>query len=190
MLLMGLGIVVVHFSVSMHQPQTPSSSLSLSSSSFHRFSTFCNSLGFPCCRPSTRRPSCGIGSKSQPLSSSLSLMDTHLHVSQELESSPSLSIGQHDLLIVGPGVLGRLVAHQWREVVVLLNYLLYAYNVLNCDLWLHSKFWYYRVYYSSQIPWCFSIGLQLHRHKKKSWSCGLRVCLDFIWVYLLTCWSL
>lgn len=33
----------------------------------------------------------------------------------QLPSSPSLSIGQHDLLIVGPGVLGRLVAHQWRQ---------------------------------------------------------------------------
>ncbi|KAL1320094.1 hypothetical protein AAHE18_14G031300 [Arachis hypogaea] len=35
--------------------------------------------------------------------------------SQELGSSPSHAIGQHDLLIVGPGVLGRLVAQKWRQ---------------------------------------------------------------------------
>jgi len=46
-------------------------------------------------------------------------MATHFNLNlniSQLASSPSLSIGQHDLLIVGPGVLGRLVAHQWRQV--------------------------------------------------------------------------
>ncbi|KAG4956154.1 hypothetical protein JHK85_042534 [Glycine max] len=43
-------------------------------------------------------------------------MATHLHVSsEEFDPSPSLAIGQHDLLIVGPGILGRLVAHNWRQ---------------------------------------------------------------------------
>uniref|UniRef100_A0A7N0T7U1 Uncharacterized protein n=1 Tax=Kalanchoe fedtschenkoi TaxID=63787 RepID=A0A7N0T7U1_KALFE len=32
-----------------------------------------------------------------------------------LEMAPSGSVGHHDLLIVGPGVLGRLVARKWRE---------------------------------------------------------------------------
>lgn len=49
---------------------------------------------------------------------------THLHVSQDaltpteesLSSSPRV-VGEHDLLIVGPGVLGRLVAQNWREVL-------------------------------------------------------------------------
>ena len=31
-------------------------------------------------------------------------------------TSKSGVVGQNDLLIVGPGVLGRLVAQQWREV--------------------------------------------------------------------------
>ncbi|KAH1146447.1 hypothetical protein GYH30_041882 [Glycine max] len=46
-----------------------------------------------------------------------SFMATHLHVSsEEFDPSPSLAIGQHDLLIVGPGILGRLVAHNWRQL--------------------------------------------------------------------------
>lgn len=48
---------------------------------------------------------------------------THLKVSQDalspteqsLSSSPQV-IGEHDLLIVGPGVLGRLVAQKWHQV--------------------------------------------------------------------------
>lgn len=32
-------------------------------------------------------------------------------------------VGANDLLIVGPGVLGRLVAEKWREVVVFLLYI-------------------------------------------------------------------
>ena len=48
-------------------------------------------------------------------------MATHLQVSEgapteAFDPSPSLAIGQHDLLIVGPGILGRLVAHNWRQV--------------------------------------------------------------------------
>ncbi|XP_028755439.1 uncharacterized protein LOC114714825 isoform X1 [Neltuma alba] len=34
---------------------------------------------------------------------------------EESEPSSPKTIGQHDLLIVGPGVLGRLVAEKWRE---------------------------------------------------------------------------
>ena len=30
--------------------------------------------------------------------------------------STSESVGQNDLLIVGPGVLGRIVAEKWRQV--------------------------------------------------------------------------
>ncbi|XP_073225650.1 uncharacterized protein [Cicer arietinum] len=41
-----------------------------------------------------------------------SFMATHFNVSQTQQFAP---IGNHDLLIVGPGVLGRLVAHQWRQ---------------------------------------------------------------------------
>ncbi|KAJ7980212.1 NAD(P)-binding Rossmann-fold superfamily protein [Quillaja saponaria] len=49
-----------------------------------------------------------------------SLMATNLQVSgnapiEDLGSSSSGLIGEHDLLIVGPGVLGRLVAEKWRE---------------------------------------------------------------------------
>lgn len=50
---------------------------------------------------------------------------THLRVSQdaftpteESPSSPPRVIGEHDLLIVGPGVLGRLVAQKWQEVLL------------------------------------------------------------------------
>lgn len=45
-----------------------------------------------------------------------SFMATHFNVSQTQQFAP---IGNHDLLIVGPGVLGRLVAHQWRQVLYL-----------------------------------------------------------------------
>ncbi|XP_027345130.1 uncharacterized protein LOC113857437 [Abrus precatorius] len=38
---------------------------------------------------------------------------THLQVSQD-----ALTPTQHDLLIVGPGVLGRLVAQKWREEIL------------------------------------------------------------------------
>jgi len=51
---------------------------------------------------------------------------THLKVSQDalspteqsLSSSPQV-IGEHDLLVVGPGVLGRLVAQKWLQVFFL-----------------------------------------------------------------------
>ncbi|KAF7837874.1 uncharacterized protein G2W53_006356 [Senna tora] len=45
-------------------------------------------------------------------SSSSSTMPTH---SQQSGPSSSRAIGAHDLLIVGPGVLGRMVAEKWRE---------------------------------------------------------------------------
>lgn len=31
-------------------------------------------------------------------------------------------VGENDLLIVGPGVLGRLVAEKWRQVIFLFHY--------------------------------------------------------------------
>lgn len=114
MLLMG---TIVHFSVFMHQPPTPQTP-------FQRlgyFTTLCNSLGLP---SSTRRPTWGIGPKSPPLSSSPSLMATPLQV-PDTEQLGSLAIGEHDLLIVGPGVLGRLVADKWREVTFRLLIYLY-----------------------------------------------------------------
>lgn len=36
--------------------------------------------------------------------------------SDDLKVQSHVSIGSTDLLIVGPGVLGRLVAEQWRQV--------------------------------------------------------------------------
>lgn len=36
---------------------------------------------------------------------------------EELEAASSGLIGESDLLIVGPGVLGRLVAEKWRQVL-------------------------------------------------------------------------
>lgn len=122
MLFIGLGTVVhVNAShVSMHlakpQPQVPF---------HHHFSTLrciSSSSGFPCSvsLSHSTTPSCGIGLKLTPFSL---MMATQLQVSegapseQDSGSSPSLPIGEHDLLIVGPGVLGRLVAEQWRKVL-------------------------------------------------------------------------
>ncbi|KAL2335693.1 hypothetical protein Fmac_016906 [Flemingia macrophylla] len=45
---------------------------------------------------------------------------THLKVSQDAispTSSPPRVMAEHDLLIVGPGVLGRLVAQKWRQEI-------------------------------------------------------------------------
>ncbi|KAL2341166.1 hypothetical protein Fmac_009106 [Flemingia macrophylla] len=44
-------------------------------------------------------------------SSSFNFMATHL----QFAPTQQLPIREHDLLIVGPGVLGRLVAHNWRQ---------------------------------------------------------------------------
>ncbi|XP_061374336.1 uncharacterized protein LOC133316584 [Gastrolobium bilobum] len=124
MLLMGLVTTTIHFTantVCVHQPQTQTLF-----QRFGHFSTLCNSLGFLCSKSnylllsSSTHPSWGTRLKSPPLSLSLSLMATHLHVSEgapneKLEPSSSLALGEHDLLIVGPGVLGRLVAEEWRK---------------------------------------------------------------------------
>ncbi|KAE9594618.1 putative NAD(P)-binding domain-containing protein [Lupinus albus] len=89
---------------------------------FNPFNHF--SFGFTCSNSNklllSKTPSCGIRLKSTPLSLYLSFMATNLHVSQsapthDFEATPSLQIGQYDLLIVGPGILGRLVAHTWRQ---------------------------------------------------------------------------
>ncbi|KAK7245712.1 hypothetical protein RIF29_40561 [Crotalaria pallida] len=106
--------------------------LCINHSTFNHF-TF---LGFPSSNnnlllsPSSTTivPCWGISLKFKPLSlyylsfMATSTTTTHMHVSQgapsevfEASSSSSLVIGQHDLLIVGPGVLGRLVAQNWRQ---------------------------------------------------------------------------
>ncbi|XP_028751668.1 uncharacterized protein LOC114711433 [Neltuma alba] len=80
------------------------------------FSSKCQKL-FSVSHP-TATSNSGVRLKSTPSSSSL--MATQIRVSEgepseELERSSSRTIGEHDLLIVGPGVLGRLVAEKWRE---------------------------------------------------------------------------
>ncbi|CAL0309033.1 unnamed protein product [Lupinus luteus] len=91
---------------------------------FHQNQTLFHSFGFPCSNSNnllfSTTPSWRIRLKSSPLSLYLSFMATHFHVSQSaptqnLEVSPSLHVGHNDLLIVGPGVLGRLVAQKWRQ---------------------------------------------------------------------------
>lgn len=44
------------------------------------------------------------------------LHDTEGAANQEVDGSSSAKVGATDLLIVGPGVLGRLVAENWRKV--------------------------------------------------------------------------
>lgn len=111
--LMGLG-TVIHFSAS--------------TVCFHPFGHF-SLIRLPCSKsnnlllsPSTT-PTWRIRLKPTPLSLYLSLMATQLQFSQgapseDLGASLSLAIGHHDLLIVGPGVLGRLVAQKWRQVLL------------------------------------------------------------------------
>lgn len=57
----------------------------------------------------------------------------------EVETSSSGLVGADDLLIVGPGVLGRLIAQKWQQALL---YLLFIF--LNCivvvDLNLHFRF--------------------------------------------------
>ena len=47
----------------------------------------------------------------------------------EVETSSSTSgfVGADDLLIVGPGVLGRLIAQKWRQVL-LYSYILFPFQ--------------------------------------------------------------
>lgn len=64
-----------------------------------------------------------ISFKTKPfkMTSSYSSLSVHASssstgaASEELDSSSSAHVGASDLLIVGPGVLGRLVAEKWRE---------------------------------------------------------------------------
>ncbi|KAI4332069.1 hypothetical protein L6164_017008 [Bauhinia variegata] len=84
------------------------------------FSELCNSVGFLTSKspnlPSSHSASSNFDIRLQSksfFSSSLPGL-THLQVS-ELESSSPSAIKERDLLIVGPGVLGRLVAEKWRE---------------------------------------------------------------------------
>lgn len=55
---------------------------------------------------------------------------THFNVSQDsltpTEQSLSSSV-EHDLLIVGPGVLGRLVAQKWRQVLSFFSFLIFIF---------------------------------------------------------------
>lgn len=90
------------------------------------FSTLCDNVR--CLRfltpkpPHLRSSHSNLGNRAQLTSFSMSKA-THLKVSQaalssteeSLSSSPRV-IGEHDLLIVGPGVLGRLVAQKWSQV--------------------------------------------------------------------------
>ncbi|KAF1882200.1 hypothetical protein Lal_00038845 [Lupinus albus] len=110
LLLMGLG-TIVHFN-------------STTLFCFHQNQTLFQPFGFPCSNSNnllfSTTPSWRIRLKSSPLSLYLSFMATHLHVSQgspsqHFEVTPSLHIGHNDLLIVGPGVLGRLVAQKWSQ---------------------------------------------------------------------------
>jgi len=39
-----------------------------------------------------------------------------------LGTASSGLVGENDLLIVGPGVLGRLVAEKWRQVIFLFHF--------------------------------------------------------------------
>ena len=89
------------------------------------FSTLCDN--FRCLRfltpkpPHLRSSHSKLGNRVKLTSFSMSKA-THLKVSQaalssteeSLSSSPRV-IGEHDLLIVGPGVLGRLVAQKWSQ---------------------------------------------------------------------------
>lgn len=52
--------------------------------------------------------------------------------SEDLETSFFGLVGANDLLIVGPGVLGRLVAEKWREVKPILS--IDNISVLDCDM--------------------------------------------------------
>ncbi|XP_057959976.1 uncharacterized protein LOC131152237 [Malania oleifera] len=88
---------------------------------------------FLTCRPSNspislfRNPRLRIilpssSSSSSPLSSSSMAMPLQVSASsstgareEAMENSSSRLVGENDLLIVGPGVLGRLVAEKWRE---------------------------------------------------------------------------
>ncbi|PNX96836.1 putative NAD(P)-binding rossmann-fold protein, partial [Trifolium pratense] len=83
--------------------QQPQKTLTTTLHRFVHFSSLSNS---------SRPP---IWTKSPPLSSSFTFMATQLNLSQLGSSPSSLSIQKYDLLIVGPGVLGRLVANQWRQ---------------------------------------------------------------------------
>lgn len=90
------------------------------------FSTLCDN--FRCLRfltpkpPHLRSSHSKLGNRVKLTSFSMSKA-TQLKVSQDalssteqsLSSSPRV-IGEHDLLIVGPGVLGRLVAQKWSQV--------------------------------------------------------------------------
>lgn len=90
------------------------------------FSTLCDNVR--CLRfltpkpPHLRSSHSNLGNRAQLTSFSMSKA-TQLKVSQDalssteqsLSSSPRV-IGEHDLLIVGPGVLGRLVAQKWSQV--------------------------------------------------------------------------
>ncbi|XP_010551053.1 PREDICTED: uncharacterized protein LOC104821766 [Tarenaya hassleriana] len=50
-----------------------------------------------------------------PIQSSYSSSSTVGETNERVDAESSVSVGAKDLLIVGPGVLGRLVAEKWRE---------------------------------------------------------------------------
>lgn len=50
----------------------------------------------------------------------------------ELEASSAGTVGANDLLIVGPGVLGRIIAEEWRKVITE-KWTKYMMNILVCS---------------------------------------------------------
>ncbi|QCD83780.1 hypothetical protein DEO72_LG2g4127 [Vigna unguiculata] len=90
------------------------------------FSILCDNvrgLSFLTPKPHLRSSYSNLGNRVKFTSFSM-YKTTHLKVSQDalspteesLSSSPRV-IGEHDLLVVGPGVLGRLVAQKWHQEI-------------------------------------------------------------------------
>ncbi|XP_044499682.1 uncharacterized protein LOC123221070 isoform X2 [Mangifera indica] len=65
------------------------------------------------CRVKAFRPSTALSLSSIPNSHRVKASSTV--VNEELKGESSGLVGENDLLIVGPGVLGRLVADKWRQ---------------------------------------------------------------------------
>ncbi|XP_074320805.1 uncharacterized protein LOC141657455 [Silene latifolia] len=90
--------------------QSPKSSAPLYHFKFPKFPNSLNSPSHLSLNPKSN--SICLSSSSPPTSSTLLPKASSF---TELETTSSKGVGQNDLLIVGPGVLGRLVAQQWRQ---------------------------------------------------------------------------
>lgn len=65
---------------------------------------------------------------------------------EAVEAASSGLVGEYDLLIVGPGVLGRLVAEKWREVLYK-NYLTSFKSVfIFLLIYFYFSIWFYNIY--------------------------------------------